>query len=76
MKENSIMIVDENGQEKEMTILLTIDDPKKIVVCYDEKDEESLYAFEYDDDGNLFVLENEDDIKMIEEVIEAYEEEE
>ncbi|MBQ1323749.1 MAG: DUF1292 domain-containing protein [Erysipelotrichaceae bacterium] len=77
MKENSIFITDEDGKEVEMKILMTFEaNQKKYVVVYDEKNEDELYPFVYDDEGNLFVVEDEEEMAMIDEVVSAYEEEE
>ena len=77
MKENSIFITDEDGKEVEMKILMTFEaNQKKYVVLYDEKNEDELYPFVYDDEGNLFAVEDEEEMAMIDEVVSAYEEEE
>lgn len=76
MKENSIYISDENGKEIEMKIYLTFDmNDKQYVVVYEEGNEEELYSFVYDNDGNLFPVDNEEELGLIEEVVSAYEEE-
>lgn len=77
MKENSIFITDEDGKEVEMKILMTFEaNQKKYVVVYDEKNEDELYPFVYDDEGNLFAVEDEEEMAIIDEVVSAYEEEE
>jgi len=77
MKENSIFITDADGKEVEMKILMTFEaNQKKYVVVYDEKNEDELYPFVYDDEGNLFAVEDEEEMAMIDEVVSAYEEEE
>ena len=69
MKENSIFITDEDGKEVEMKILMTFEaNQKKYVVVYDEKNEDELYPFVYDDEGNLFAVEDEEEMAMIDEV--------
>ena len=76
MKENSIYISDENGEEIEMKIYLTFDmNDKQYVVVYEEGNEEELYSFVYDNDGNLYPVDNEEELSLIEEVVSAYEEE-
>ena len=77
MKENSIFITDEDGKEVEMKILMTFEaNQKKYVVVYDERNEDELYPFVYDDEGNLFAVEDEEEMAMIDEVVSAYEEDE
>ena len=76
MSENSIFITDENNKEVEMKILLTFEaNEKKYVVVYNESNEDELYSFVYDDNGNLYQIETEDELNMINEVIDAYEQE-
>lgn len=76
MKENSIFITDDNGKEVEMKIYLTFDaNNKKYVVVYNEDNEDELIPFIYDDDGNLFEVETDDEMKLIDEVVFAYEQE-
>lgn len=77
MKENSIFITDENGKEVEMKIYMTFDmNDKQYVVTYVEGNEDELYSFTYDDDGNLFMVESEEEMDAVQEIINAYEEEE
>lgn len=76
MKENSIYITDENGKEVEMKIYMTFDiNQKQYVVVYEEGNEDELYPFIYDDEGNLYPVEDEEEMDMIDEVVSAYEEE-
>lgn len=73
MSEDSIYICDENGKEVEMKIYLTFDaNDKKYVVVYSEKNEDELYSFVYDDDGNLFQIDDEEELNLVNEVIDAY----
>ena len=76
MKENSIYIIDDTGKEVEMKIFLTFDyNDKQYVVVYEENNEDDLYAFVYDDKGNLYPVENEEELDIVDEVVSAYEEE-
>ncbi len=76
MKENSIFITDDGGREVEMKIYLTFDaNGKQYVVVYKEGDEDELYPFIYDNEGNLYPVEDEEEMEMIDEVVSAYEEE-
>jgi len=78
MEDNKITIVDDDGKEMEMTILLTFTDDrtnKSYVVYYDAKNEDEetpLMASVYDDDGNLFPVEKEEEWDMIDEVVSAF----
>ncbi|MBQ0036962.1 MAG: DUF1292 domain-containing protein [Firmicutes bacterium] len=77
MKENVIYIVDDQGKEVEMNILLTFEaNDKNYVVVYETDKEDDIYAFIYDDDGNLFEVETQEELDMVQEVVSAYEQEE
>ena len=77
MKENTIYIIDDEGKQVEMKIYLTFDyDDKQYVVVYEDNNIDELYPFVYDDGGNLYPVENEDELQIIEEVVSAYEQEE
>ena len=74
--DNVIYISDENGKEIEMNILLTFEaNNKNYVVVYPKDNEDDLYAFIYDDKGNLNEVESEEELSMVQEVIDAFEEE-
>lgn len=76
MSQDSIFITDENGKEIEMKIYLTFDaNDKKYVVVYSSDNEDELYSFIYDDNGNLYQIENDEELKMVDEVVGAYEQE-
>jgi len=73
MDDNKIIITDENGKEIEMNILFTFDANKKnYVICYMDEKEDEVYPFTYDDNGGLYVVEDEDELAMIDEVIASY----
>ena len=48
---------------------------KQYVVVYQKDQEDILYSFRYDEQGNLYPIDDEEELAMIEEVIYAYEEE-
>ena len=71
--ENKIFITDDNGQELEMNILFTFDnDDKNYVVVYEGDNDEDLYCLRYDEDGNLYVVEDQEELAMAQEVIDAF----
>lgn len=77
MSDNKIIIVDDNGKEVEMNIYFTFDaNEKNYVVVYSEEDEDTMYSFIYDEEGNLYPVESEEELEMVEEVLAAYEEKE
>ncbi len=73
---NSLYVVDENGNEKQMTILFTFENEeyrRKYVVFEDPLQEDGeVFASAYDDEGNLLPIESEAEWSMIEEVIGAF----
>lgn len=77
MDENKIVITDEDGKETEMNILLSFDaNDKEYVVCYFDGHEDEIYPFAYDEDHNLYYVEDEDELALIEEVVGAFDGEE
>lgn len=73
MDENKIIITDEDGKETEMNILLSFDaNDKEYVVCYFDGNEDEIYPFAYDEEHNLYYVEDEDELAMIEEVVGAF----
>ncbi len=68
--DNKIYISDENGKEIAMDIAFTFEYPengKKYVIVTDNN--EDYYAFEYDEQGNLFEVEDENILQVIQEMI-------
>lgn len=71
--DNTIYIQDDNGKEIEFNILFTFEnETNKYVVTYLDNNDDEIYAFRYDDDGNLIEIETEDEMKMVEEVVSAF----
>lgn len=74
--DNKIFITDDNGKEYEMEILLTFENEnKKYVVVYENSNEDELYAFSYDDEGNLNEITDSKELELIDEVVSAFDEE-
>ncbi|MBP3892050.1 MAG: DUF1292 domain-containing protein [Solobacterium sp.] len=80
MEENNVLVlIDENGNEKEMQILLTfeMDNGKKFVLITDPEDvSDDVYPYSYDDDGNLYEVEDPAEFAMCEEVLNTFLDEE
>mgnify|MGYP004526362513 FL=1 len=74
--QNILFITDEEGNEIQMEILLTFVDPdteKQYVLFKEpESDNENVFAYEYDDEGNLNEIEDQKVFEMCEEVLSAY----
>ncbi|MBE6103596.1 MAG: DUF1292 domain-containing protein [Erysipelotrichaceae bacterium] len=77
MDSNKLYVTTDNGEEKEMEILFTFDSEqygKSYVLFYDPKDPEAtVYGMAYDEEGNLYAVESQEEWEMIEEVFEGYE---
>ena len=76
--DKKLYITDENGQEKEMEIYLTFEpdnSTKKYVLYFDPEVEDGpVFASIYDDEGHLFPIETEAEWDMVEEVLNAFNE--
>ena len=76
---NTLYIKDENGKEVAMDILFTFESDetnKKYVVFEDPNDElGEVFAYSYDEEGNLSAIETAEEWEMVEEVLGAFSEE-
>ena len=76
---NTLYIKDENGKEVAMDILFTFESDetnKKYVVFEDPNDElGEVFAYSYDEEGNLSAIETDEEWEMVEEVLGAFSEE-
>lgn len=74
--ENGIILTDENGNEKEMEIVLTFDNEetgRNYVLITDPEDEEGeVFAYAYDEEGNLEAIEDETEYALCSEVLGAF----
>ena len=75
-EERKLVVVDENGNEIEMEIILTFNENNKDYVVYydpaDESEETPIYASIYDEEGHLFPVETDEEWAMIDEVVNCY----
>ncbi len=74
--DEEITISDENGKEETFKIYFRYENEDrgvKYVVFYSENDEDTLYAYRYDDEGNLQEIEDEEEFNEVQEVISAFE---
>ena len=76
MDTETIQVVDENGKELEFKILFTFDNEdngKSYVLYYDANEEEpEVYSSIYDEDGNLYPIESQEEWDMIGEVFNSF----
>jgi|LAHS01.1.fsa_nt_gb uncharacterized protein YrzB (UPF0473 family) len=76
---NRMTITDESGQEREIEIILTFDDEagQSFVLFQDPNDaEDNVYAYKYDEDGNMNEVTDEKEWDMCQEVLGAFMDEE
>ncbi|MBQ3461213.1 MAG: DUF1292 domain-containing protein [Solobacterium sp.] len=74
-EKNTIIITDDNGNEKEFTILFTFEvdeNDRQYVVIQDQDNKKDVYGFRYTADGELLPLDDEE-TEMVSEVLEAWE---
>ena len=77
MKDNQMVITDDQGNEHLMTVLFTYEHEerqKKYVFFYEESDPDNVIAMIYNDEGELFDIEDDEEYAEIEEVFNAYNE--
>ena len=77
MEEKQITIMDEEGNQHVMEILLTYEHPerkKKYVFLYEKNNPKEVMAMEYNDNGELFEIESEEEYEEVEEVFNAFNE--
>ena len=78
MDEKQITIMDEEGKQHVMEILFTYEHEergKKYVFLYRKSNPDEIIAMEYNDNGELFEIESEEEYDEVEEVLNAFNEE-
>lgn len=81
MEDNNRMIItDDSGQEREVEILFTFDDEKNgksYVLFTDPQDPDgNVFAYTYDEDGNMEEVTDEKEFEMCQEVLGAFQDDE
>ena len=76
IENNTMMITDDTGNEREVEILLTFeneDKTKKYVLFTDPTDEEgNVYAYSYNEDGSMDEVVDEEEWEMCQEVLGSF----
>ena len=75
MDENIIVVTDENGEEFELEILFTFDDEennKSYVLLKTLDESEEIYPYSYNEEGELMPVQEGEEWKMCEEVLNAF----
>lgn len=77
VKDNQIIIEDDDGQEHLMEILFTYEHEergKKYVFFFDPNNDEDVLVMSYNDEGELFPVDDDEEYEEIEEVFNAFQE--
>lgn len=75
LDEKQITIQDSEGNQHLMEILFTYEHEergKKYVFLYEKDNPEEIIAMEYNDDGELFEIESDEEYEEVEEVFNAF----
>ena len=78
MIEKEIIIIDEDGNELKMEIEFTYTDEatgKEYVFYFDPQNEDELFVAGYDEEGNLYEIETDEEMDKMEKVLNKYYEE-
>ena len=78
MIEKEIIVIDEDGNELKMEIEFTYTDEatsKVYVFYFDPNYEEELFVAGYDEEGNLYEIETDEELDKMEKVLDKYYEE-
>lgn len=78
MDNKYLYVTTDDGRELKFKILFTYHSEnfdKDYVTFYDEKDEENVLVYSYDEENNLYEIEDEEEFKELDEVLQAFEEE-
>ena len=68
-------VINQDGKEVKYKILFTYENEQRnatYVFLYLPNDPDDIYVFRYNQNGEVFVIENEEELKEAEEVLEAY----
>lgn len=73
MENNKIIITDENNSTQEFNILFTYEHlDNKYVFCFKDGDEDTILPFKYDEHGNAYIVDDEDELASLDEVLSSY----
>ncbi|MBE6142811.1 MAG: DUF1292 domain-containing protein [Erysipelotrichaceae bacterium] len=75
---NELFVTTNDGRQLTFKVLFTYhseDFEKDYVFFYEENDEDNIIVYSYDDSNTLHEIEDEEEFKELDEVLEAYDEE-
>lgn len=73
--DKQIILYDDNGKEFKCEMLFTYEHEErdaKYVFFYEPDNEDEIFCMRFDDDGNLFEIEDDEELKEMDEVLQAY----
>ncbi|MBR4444427.1 MAG: DUF1292 domain-containing protein [Solobacterium sp.] len=76
MNDNKMTIIDDEGKEVEVQIILTFkcdENGKQYVLFTAPEDPDTVYPASYTDEGELQMVETEEELAMCEEVLNSFE---
>lgn len=79
INDNQMIIFDEQGNEHVVEIVLEYENEErqtKYVIFYEAKDPDNVMAMKYNDEGELFDIEDEEEFNEVAEVFNAFQDEE
>ena len=75
-EDNQLWITDDDGQEYRMEIVMRFSSPdqlKNFVLIKDpDAESEDTYAYSFDEDGNMYAVEDADELELCAEMLDAY----
>ena len=77
-KENVIVIETDDGKQIEFRVLFTYHSEnynKDYVYIYEDKNPDNLLVYSYDEEHNIYEIEDDEEFEELEEVLQAYEDE-
>lgn len=78
MLENTIILEDEKGNEEQFRVVLTFTHPTTnanyVVVEKENSEDDTVFAYRYDEENNLYPIENDEEWALVEEVLDSFNE--
>lgn len=76
MNDKQITIKDDKGKEITFNILFTFEEnSNKYVLCYEDGNEDTIIPFKYDESGNAYTVDDKDELELIQQYIDSYDDE-
>jgi len=78
LKDNQMLVTDEDGKEVVVNILFTYDNEERnssYVIFSPANDDDSVFAMKYNEDHELIYIEDEEELDEVQEVLDAFLEE-